>query len=72
MSQSGPEPDIRFCKERTFTRPTGLPLGEDVAYRGHVGDEGDDPHLVPTLNGMDAPFLNRHRDAKVEVQANHF
>jgi hypothetical protein len=25
-----------------------------------------------TLNGMDAPFLNRHRDAKVEVQANHF
>jgi hypothetical protein len=24
------------------------------------------------LNGMDAPFLNRHRGAKVEVQPNHF
>jgi hypothetical protein len=23
-------------------------------------------------NGMDAPFLNWHRDAKAEVQANHF
>jgi hypothetical protein len=22
-------------------------------------------------NGMDAPFLNWHRDAKVEVQSNH-
>ena len=27
---------------------------------------------VLLLNGMDAPFLNRHRGAKVEVQSNHF
>lgn len=24
-------------------------MGEDVAYRGRVGDEGDEAHLAPTL-----------------------
>ena len=34
----------------------------------HRTDQRD----VLLLNGMDAPFLNRHRGAKVEVLVNHF
>jgi hypothetical protein len=30
------------------------------------------PATVRIDNGMDAPFLDRHRSAKVEIQVNHF
>jgi hypothetical protein len=38
---------------------------------GKLGCDIDRPQLAE-VNGMDAPFLNRHRGAKAEVQSNHF
>ena len=53
-----------FKKKSTKATQTPRPDMDLILTRLKAAAETD--------NGMDAPFLNRHRGAKVEVQPNHF